>query len=76
MTEQVQDPVTFWEDWYRHWWEMTGGGPARPMARAIEVIEAWTRLAMPAMEPDYAMPDWWLALSPAEKRAGPRPRLS
>jgi hypothetical protein len=40
--------------------------------RAIDVVIAWKRLFMPAVELEYVMPRWWLELTNEEKR---RPEL-
>lgn len=78
--------VDFWESWWKKWYRRircistASEGPRRSRRRgrrtirAIDVSTAWIRSFMPAVDPDYVMPEWWLALTAEEKRTVPRPR--
>jgi hypothetical protein len=75
------EAVTFWRDWWTVWHREIGrskrpsAGARRRPVRAIDVYVAWVRIVMPALDPEYVAPDWWLALSDEAKRAMPRPPL-
>jgi hypothetical protein len=81
-----KDVVDFWESWWTKWHRRIrciSTAAVRPRRsrrrgrrtiRAIDVSSAWIRLVMPAVDPDYVMPDWWLALTVEEKRTVPHPQ--
>jgi hypothetical protein len=84
-----EDVVVFWERWWLKWHRRIRcivGGTSRPPGRrrrhrtirAADVSTAWTRVFMPAFDPEYVMPEWWLELTAEEKRtatARPQPEL-
>lgn len=39
------------------------------------MLTAWMRMFMPAVDPEYVLPDAWLALTPEQQRAAPYPEV-
>jgi len=86
MADVDVDAVAFWEAWWKKWHRrircladgtsrFSGRGQRRRRTvRAVDVTTAWIRLVLPAADPDYVMPDWWLALTVEEKRTAARPQ--
>ncbi len=81
MAEVDPDTVEFWRLWSVKWHRrincLTGSRRRtrrrRRKVRASQVLAAWLRLFMPAVDPEHVMPDWWIALSDDQKRASPAP---
>lgn len=86
MGEIDQAAVDFWTGWWAKWhtrivclaavhpMPSSKRNPRRTI-RSSDVQTSWVRIFMPAMDPEYVVPEAWLALSPEEKRHAPRPPL-
>ncbi len=78
---------SFWYGWWKKWHRrircLSAATPRslattrhkRRTVRAIDVSAAWKRVFMPAVDPEYVMPDWWQALPREEKRITRPPGL-